>query len=849
MSKLKNHSRDINEGIFLNGYEPLENHWDEMVLEDGSIRSSWEKNYDFFKTMTPETLREKWDFGFRLIRENGITFNINSNHTDLHRPWGLDPLPLILDFKTWQKLSESLKQRAKLFNFLLKDFYGPQDLIRKGLVPPSIILGHPHFLRPLKYNDRPETPLHFYAVDIARGPDGQWKVLADRCEMPVGAGYALENRGIVSRLFSDALKNQPIQPLAPFFQTMNLGLSHLSPRMTETPRIALLTPGMYNESYFEQAYLARSLGWTLVESQDLTMREQKVWLKTLEGLQPIDILVRRSRGIFCDPLELKSDSLLGVAGLCQAVRANTLTVVNDLGTGLLEGSLMMPFLPELARSILGEELQIESIPSFWCGHKDICQEVVNSIEEYRIKPIFSYGDSFSSLKNDSFANLTDTEKKKAILKRPQQFIAQGSINPSTSPAWNGTKVVASPVILRVFMIAHDGDYLVMPGALARKAPDFNQSSPSLYDGNDSKDVWILADQKTHLFAPPRLKPKTIPLLRGSHDLPSRVAENLFWFGRHLERNEIMTRIIRSGLSRVTIGTHVNGQEELAVILNLLSKLFRINALNLNFEEQILAYLKIAFDPSQTNSPHYSIDQAYRLAAVSRDRLSSDTWTAVIGLHQAAKFIFQSKKITIDSAISGLNNLILASESLSGLFMENMTRGAAWRFVDIGRRLERAQQTVDLMANLANYDTEFDHHILDVGLEIFDSSMTYRSRYLSLPQLAPVFDLLIIDDTNPRSLGFQIAALLSHLDQLAKERRLDILGPDQRLITWLSGAIKTAEVHRLCSNDPDTRRHNLSHFLESIRSRLWELGETLTHQFFTHAQSHHTDSLILFSKDF
>ncbi|HIJ38950.1 MAG TPA: circularly permuted type 2 ATP-grasp protein, partial [Rhodospirillaceae bacterium] len=748
--------------------------------------------------------------------------------------WQLDPLPMILTATEWRGIETALVQRASLLNAVLGDLYGAQDLLCKGLLPPAVMLAHPGYLRPLQSIDPPGgVHLHLYAADIARAPDGQWWVVNDRCEAPSGAGYALENRGIIGRLMADMLRHQPVKPLTPFFEKLRDSLAALSPRSRETPRMVLLTPGPYNETYFEHAYMARHLGFTLVEGGDLTVRDGRVWLKTLEGLQPVDVILRRTSAAFCDPLELRSDSLLGVAGLVQAVRHGTVAVANALGSGVIEGGALGPFLPGLAKHLLGEDLKMPSVASWWCGQEQPRAYVEANLERLVLKTAFAASDSMAPQFGEQLTPAERADLCQVINRRPHDFIAQERVHLSTAPVWCGDTLDSRPLMLRVYLAAHDGGYVVMPGGLTRVASERGGPLVSIQEGGGSKDTWVLAEKAEK--KPVILKQVAAPakLVRGARDLPSRVADNLFWFGRYLERSEDTARLLRAAFSRAGSLARFGSAEELPLALAILKRNFRPDE-DLSDEAQVAAIAEMAFDPENPDGVRAIVERVYRRASLARDRLSPDTWRAVNRLLQAVTSIKPGPGMILEEAVGALNDLVLASEAMSGLVMENMTRGLAWRFVDLGRRLERSVQVLELVSGILAQTDGTASSALDVLLEISDSTMTYRSRYLSAPQFAPVVDLLIADEINPRSLAFQLTALDAHMNTLAASRRSAFLGHEQRLTVWLTGAVRTAEIELLCAADEDGESRNLANFLEVLRSKLWELSEVVTQQYFTHA---------------
>jgi uncharacterized circularly permuted ATP-grasp superfamily protein/uncharacterized alpha-E superfamily protein len=828
-------------GAFRLGYPMVRGRWDEMVDSNGLLRPQWENFIDALSTFPHDEMVIRWERGQRLIRENGVTYNVYRDPRGLERPWQLDPVPLLISAKEWAGIEEAMVQRASLLDRVLGDLYGPCDLLREGQIPPALVFGHPAYLRPL-CNVPPAGGRHLqlYAADLARSPDGQWWVMSDRCESPSGAGYALENRIIVGRTLPEMQRLQPIEPLTPFFHKLRETLYNLSPRHRDTPRIVLLTPGPYNESYFEHAYLARFLGYTLVEAEDLTVRGDHVYLKTLDGLQTVDVILRRTNGAYCDPLELKSESTLGIAGLVQAVRHGNVVVSNSLGSGLLESGAIVPFLPNLARRLLGEELKLPSIATWWCGGTKERQYVLANLEKMVIKPAFP---GTGPLPQPVFGKYLSVEKRaklaQSIRNRPDAFLAQERVKLSTTPVWNDGALDPRPLMVRVFVAAHGDGYVVMPGGLTRVAAERGGNIVSMQFGGGSKDTWVRTDSKAPVLQPSRAE-APVKLVRGSHDLPSRVADNLCWFGRYVERSEDTTRLLRAALSRIGNAAGYGAADELPVALSLLDHLYHFPP-ETDPEEAAAAIARMNFDPAHAHGLRATIERMHHIAAMVRDRLSLDTWRAVNRLLDEVTHISVGNRLNTEDLVNLLNRVVLACEALSGLAMENMTRGLAWRFVDIGRRLERGTHVLDVLSNILQPTTTIGIAALDVLLEVSDSAMTYRSRYLSSPQFAPTFDLLLADESNPRSLAFQIVALQDHMDQLAAKRRSSFYGPEQRLTIWLCGAVRTTEIEILVHPDEDGGRRNLGAFLEVMQSKFWELSETVTREYFTHAVSRNAEA--------
>ncbi|HYB12642.1 MAG TPA: circularly permuted type 2 ATP-grasp protein, partial [Myxococcota bacterium] len=472
-------------------YDALPQHYDEMLAGPGAPRAHWLPFVRSVAKLGQEELGRRWEQAQRLIHENGVTYNVYGDPRGMDRPWELDPFPLLISSLEWERLSSALAQRARVLNRLLVDLYGPQRLLREGLIPAELVFAHPGFLRPCHGLQVPEdTWLALYAADLARSADGRWWAIADRTQAPSGAGYALENRIVLSSAFPEAFRDSHVERLAGFFVRLRETLRHLARQgRTENPRIALLTPGPYNETYFEHAYLARYLGFTLVEGADLTVRDRALYLKTLGGLERVDVLLRRVDDGFCDPLSLRSDSSLGVAGLIHAARAGNVVVANALGSGLVESPALLAFLPGLCRTLLGEELQLPSVATWWCGHADALAYVLDHLDGLVLKPTFSgqgmepvFGARLSAAEREAFLA--------QLRARPHAFVAQEQVALSTAPVWDGGSTQPRHIVLRTYSVASDGSYEVMPGGLTRAAVSQDSLVVSMQRGGGSKDTWV-----------------------------------------------------------------------------------------------------------------------------------------------------------------------------------------------------------------------------------------------------------------------------------------------------------------------------------------------------------------------
>src|SRR5574343_325328 len=528
--------------------------YDEMLSADGVVRPHWKQFLTHLDAVAPEEMRRRLAFAEQRIQENGVTYNVYADPNGADRPWALDPLPLIISPEEWAEVSAAVAQRAALFNAMLADLYGEQTLLAEGLLPPALVYGQHGYLWPCRGIRPPgDTWLHLYAVDLARSPNGRWWVIADRTQAPSGPGYALENRLIVSRVFPEMFRDLHVEHLADFFRDQLDGLAALAPvDGGEAPHIVLLTPGPCNETYFEHAYLARYLGFPLVEGQDLTVRGDTVYLKTLHGLKRVHVILRRQDDSYCDPLELRGDSALGVPGLLNVARAGRVVIANALGSGLLGSGAVMGFLPAICERLLGEKLLLPSVATWWCGEKPALEYVRKHFDDLVIKPAYpsqQMGPVFGhDLKGEERADML-----RRIEARPHADVAQEVVDLSQAPTWSRAherRLLARPVGLRAYAVTTPDGYSVMPGGLARVGTGAGTRIISMQRGGASKDTWVQTNGPVSDFS--LLKPSigVRDLVRSGANLSSRVVENLFWLGRYSERFDDSARMLRVALGRV-----------------------------------------------------------------------------------------------------------------------------------------------------------------------------------------------------------------------------------------------------------------------------------------------------------
>lgn len=824
------------EPSLLREYQAATGAYDELKDAAGAIRPHWNSLLNSLQRLGPAELAVRQENTQRVVREHGATYNAYAESDRLGRPWSLDLLPLVISRGEWSRLEAGLIQRSRLLNSILADFYGPQQLLKHGLLPPALCFANPGFLRPC-HGTVPigKRFLFLHAVDLARGVDGAWLVLSHSTQAPSGAGYALENRLVLSRVFPDEFRENHVQRLADFFQTARDTLRGLAPSGSDNPNVVLLTPGPYNETYSEQVFLARYLGFSLVEGGDLTVRERRVWLKTLGGLRPVDVILRRVDDSFCDPLELRADSSLGVPGLADAARAGNVTVANALGSGVVEIPALLPFLPGLCRHMLHEELKLPSVPTWWCGHASAFEHARQNLSNLSIRG------AFAGLRNEALEpGAQDAAARQALLQKivaaPGDFIAQERVRLSTAPVWQAGKMEARPVVLRAFVCATPTGYSVMPGGLTRFSAASDETVVSMQRGGASKDTWVLAEGPVSQLTLLRPAPHVIRVERAATEVTSRVGDNLFWLGRYTERLEDLVRVLRCLLLRLMGEAGAEETPEVSALVRLLVSLdlfpqrFGQTYRLAGVEREV--YLLI-YQSHRLGTVREVAGRLRNLAFVLRDRFSADTWNILSRIQVMARL--QTGRAQAGDALALLNGLVADLAAFSGMEMENMTRGQGWRLLDLGRRLERGINVVTLLQaamSLANQGQA----ALDPVLEITDSVMTYRRRYFAEPQWPAVLDLLLADDSNPRSLAFQAVLVSEHISNLphGADPQLPELPASQ--IASLLELLRKTDWQELAELSPQSVHERATALLEQSCACLRALSDGITHLYFTHAET-------------
>jgi uncharacterized circularly permuted ATP-grasp superfamily protein/uncharacterized alpha-E superfamily protein len=810
--------------------------YDELSADGVTPRPHWAHLMESLQAIGSEELGRRWTRAERRIRENGITYNIYSDPLGVNRPWTIDIVPLLISADEWRFIETGIVQRAQLLSLLLEDLYGSQQLVAQGRFPAALLYANPAFLRPLVGVPVPaHSYLHMLAIDLARSPDGQWWVLADRTQAPSGSGYALENRRIVSDVLPDLFRSSNVLRLAPFFRAQREALNGLA--QCDDPRIVLLTPGPYNETYFEHSYIARYLGFTLVGGADLTVRDRRVYLKTVDGLEQVDVILRRVDDSFCDPLELRSDSLLGVPGLVDAIVAGNVKVANALGSGLIETAAVMPFLPGLSRHLLDEDLKLPSVATWWCGQASALDWVLKHLDSVVVKPAFPsrgmepvFGADLPTAEKGKFADRLRT--------RPHEYVAQEQIALSTAPVWDNGSLNSRSVVLRTYVLNTGNGWIAIPGGLVRVA-DAEGPVVSMQRGGHSKDAWVLWDSPVDTFSMLRPRSEPVELHRVSRAVPSSVADNAFWLGRYAERAENIARIVRSMIPRVRraedaeLGYLVRLHSCLESRRSKLPKARHKQLTSLELEQELISVMT---DGKRADSLPSTLTEVSRIGGSVRERLSADMMFLIGQLRDAMRFADGTQFLEFPAILTKCLELLSA---FSGMEHENIDRGPGWSFLTIGRRLERAIYLTRQLREITTPLAEQDWSLLECLLEVADSSMIYRSRYYTTLQPVAVLDVLLMDETNPRSLVFQLNRIVDQYQRLPRHVQYDLQAMRAALASLRSFDLREVTYPLPSASAAANGSDGLSRlerFLGELEQLLPSWSSSISSRYFSHART-------------
>ncbi len=823
-------------------YRPLGHVYDEMLDAAGRPRPAWEHLAGAFGELGLGELQRRRVEAARLLDQDGVVYNAYLDEDELGaavidgddrveaaervaakprpRAWRLDPLPTIVSSREWSEIEAGVIERAELLSMILEDIYGERELLRRRLLPPELIFGHSGFLRAadgIRLGGRGlNQQLFSYAADLGRDASGAVVVLADRTQAPSGAGYALENRQVISKVLPSLYRDSQVHRLAPFFRSLRAALSEAAPARAEDPRIVVLTPGPLNETAYEHAALATTLGYPLVQGRDLTVRGDRVWMRSVGQFEPVDVILRRVDGFYCDPLELRPDSKLGVPGLLEVARAGNVSIVNSVGSAVLENPALMAFLPRLGLHLLGREPSLRSAATWWCGEPAACAYVLEHLAELVLRPV-SRGRGPSVVLGWELSSATRAWLAAQIRARPGEWVGQEALAMSSVPVLTDAGLESRRSVLRTFATARRDSYTVMPGGLTRVEREGGGIRISNAAGAITKDTWVLASEPEPQSAYWLSTGPAVIGIDPMASIPSGTAEALWWLGRYAERAEALTRLTRAVIDRNNeFGGASNNVAGGACLAALESALAWLAGPRQNIAAPLRAML----------------DNAYAV----RDQLSRDTWLVIGPLERAIPELERSLADPGSQSQDALAQVIASLLALGGLGIESMVRDLGWRFMDAGRRLERSMQLLSLLAATMQqaHDPGVDSLIFESVLSAAESIMTYRYRYRSHAQLETVLDLLLLDEGNPRSLAYQLRLLTEDLNALPSlsETRLR---PEQRLVLEASTALALADPAALVAQHESGWRPELTELITTISAKLLDVGAAVDTTHFPHTQ--------------
>lgn len=793
--------------------------YDEFIAPDGGLRPAWKGMAEIAVDLTSDHLARVDDEITGMLADDGVTYE----HPDAGtQPWQLDPMPLLIDAPTWAKLEVGLAQRSELLNALLVDIYGDQKLLAEGIIPPAVVFGHAGFARPLA---RPSAfdphPLIFSATDLGRDADGEWRVLTDRVQAPSGLGYAMENRRVLSRVLPALYDEAGLHRVEPYFQAVRASLLQAAPAGVADPRVVVLTPGTHSETAYDQAFLANILGFPLVQGGDLVVHGGRVWMKpagypAVQPTEQVDVILRRVDAEWCDPLELRAGSKLGVAGLSEAVRRGAVRLVNGLGAGVLENPALIPFMPAVCERLLGEQLRLTSVPTWWCGDPEGRARVLDSLADAASTVVVRTIDGAAS----ELAGLSTDELRQQIIAAPHRFVGQERLPLSQAPGWGDTGratglATPSPVMLRTFTVREGNAYRPLVGGLATLV---DTAIGNAQHAPRTKDVWVLkaspsdADQGIVDVAPLALA-LAVPVLA------PRVLEGMFWSGRYAERAEDLVRLVitaRAYAEQLDYSSTDEGSAALRALVGALQRLC-----GLKWRDSTVEMRALLLDEKRRGTAAHSLNHLRNALEGVRDQLSGDTWRA-LGITDRAMRALRASTHSPQIAESA-GRMLSGILSLQGV-TASMMRDEGWHSIEAGRYLERALQVCSLLAITTTVPAGAGagRAVLGGVLMAAESSVTHRRRHRGDLRAVGVLELLLDDTANPRSIAFSLERVQHHLARLGASTGST---RPERLLEHLQAMIADADVAALAA-PVEGSRPRLELFLAEVRAQLHQLGDAI-----------------------
>jgi uncharacterized circularly permuted ATP-grasp superfamily protein/uncharacterized alpha-E superfamily protein len=844
---------DISLGL-LQSYKEKINSYDEVLDQNGQVKPYWQGLFDTLESLGSEELKLRNQEIIKKLKENGVTYNIYDSTTDSNRAWKLDPIPFLIHESEWLTIEKGLKQRAHLYDLILKDLYGPQLLIKNAIIPAELVFDNSGFLMPcFDIRQKLDQQLINYAVDLARGPDGKMWVLDNRTQSPSGSGYALENRIVMSKVFPELNKSTFRKRLSPYFSQLQETVDALGNNSNENPNVVFLTPGPGNETYFEHVYLSSNLGYTLVQGNDLLVRDGFVWLKSIDQLERVDVIIKRVDDIWCDPLELRKDSLLGIPGLLQVIRLGNISVINPPGTSILENYGLLAFMQNASKFLLKEPLLLNSVATWWCGQPKELIFVLANLPKLIIKKT-NRKQGFRSIygRLQTLEELADL--KNMIIKNPKDYVAQEEVSLSTTPAFIDGAIEPRYAALRAFLIADGKDYKVMQGGLTRSSAVKDKFEISNQLGGISKDTWIITDKPTKSQEKSVERKNTINQL--SNSLTSRNAENLFWLGRMCERTMALRSFIKIILNRLNENVSKNGDKQPEFLVVLLKSLTHLTQTYPGFvgkegqeldndpifEEPIVELLHLINDPGKAGSVVYNVQSLLNIINQVSEKWNHDTRRIINLVEESFFALKKTNRNNINNVNHSLDKLHIRLFSFYGNIYETLPRDNGFYLLETGKNIERILSLISVFRSTLNYKkTEEEEALLiEAILENHNLLAQYRNIYKSHLSLKAVINMVFLEKNLPYTLAFLLDTLTNYLSKLPKNIEPHRLSIAEKSALKASTLIKLIDANSLIIVDEASQfRAELDETLSKVFELICAVSNNLSSLYFNHSVIQHS----------
>ena len=836
----------IDSNILFQNYFSDKRNYDEVLKSDMSINPNWEHLLNNLTYIGSTSLSDKQKEIDWLMDENGVTYNVYNDPKGMHRSWELNIIPFLIHEKEWETVEKGIKQRAELLNLIFNDIYGKRELIKNGIIPPEVLFAHRGFLRQcdqIKY--KTFKSLLIYSADLSRGPDGRIWVVNDRTQAPSGMGYALENRYALNKVLPGIFKDINVKQPSSFFYDFNQMLIEAAPQNKDNPNIVILTPGPLNETYFEHAYMASSLGYPLVNGNDLVVRNGKVWLKSLKELKQVDVILRRVDDVFMDPLELREDSYLGITGLLDVIRNQNVTIVNPIGSGVLENSGLIPFMNTICNYFLKEDLILPQIASWWCGQTKERNYVLDNLKNLVVKRI-----DRSNRESIFFCEFLDATKlenlKKEILSNPYNFVAQEKISFSTAPDFVNGKLEPRKVMCRAFAIAKKESYKVMPGGLVRVAAERENLFVSNQRGGVSKDFWIVSDMHQPFIQNYAWDNSCRISISDINDLPSNTAENLFWSGRYLGRALVTARFLRMVLNRMSYEQYNDKKLQSDTLVYLFQSLTNITSTfpgfvgegnEACFNNPLKEIVSLMMDKTRLGSFAQTLNSFNNSYYSLRNLWSKDMWRVFDSIQKLWLKFKEDDVYTVSALTKLLDRIITRLIAFMGLIEESIMVQQGLLLYFIGLQTEQAMMQVAKCRSLLvfNYDERMQYEILESLLTSDESLNIYRYSYRSYLSLENVINLVLLDNEYPKSLHYRLKRIQKDIDRLPHSKTTTSVTECELLIDAANLKMQNLKAEQLLIlNDESIIRQKLDDLLSDLSDLLHETSLSLSNTYFNHS---------------